>query len=103
MSRLRKCLRKTMSIVDNMILTNFELATDIPGSKLPKIKALLEDSTINPREIKSRLAFEIAKTYHGDSEAKKAEEEFNRVFREKSLQAKCPSITTIHLLVKFGL
>ena len=81
---------KTMSITDNMILTYFELATNIPDSELPKIKTQLEDPKINPREIKARLAFEIAKTYHGDSQAKKAEEEFNRVFREKSLPSEMP-------------
>ena len=59
-------------------------------SELPKIKTQLNDPKINPREIKAGLAFEIAKTYHGDSEAKKAEEEFNRVFREKSQPSEMP-------------
>lgn len=81
---------KTMSIADTMILTYFELATDIPDSELPKIKTQLQDSQINPREIKARLASEIVKIYHGDAEAKKAEEEFNRVFREKSLPRDMP-------------
>lgn len=81
---------KTMSIADNMIPTYFELVTDIPDQELPKIKAQLKNSNINPRDIKVQLAKEIVKIYHGQTEAKNAEEEFNRVFREKFIPAEIP-------------
>jgi len=81
---------KTMSIADNMIYKYFELATDVSDIELTKIKQQLNDSSINPRDIKAKLANEIVKVYHGASAAKKADKEFNRVFREKSLPTDIP-------------
>ena len=81
---------KTMSIADNMILTYFELVTDTPDQELPKIKGQLNDSSINPRDIKAQLAKEIVRIYHGQTAANNAEEEFNRVFREKFIPAEIP-------------
>ncbi len=81
---------KTMSIADNMILTYFELVTDIPDQELPKIKEQLNDPNINPRDIKAQLAQEIVRIYHGQTAAKNAEEEFNRVFREKFIPEEIP-------------
>ena len=49
---------------------------------LEEIKAITAD---NPRDAKGRLAFEIVKIFYGEKEAKKAEEEFNKVFRNKEL------------------
>lgn len=37
----------------------------------------------NPRDAKMRLAFKITKIFHGEDLAQKAEEEFNKIFREK--------------------
>ncbi len=81
---------KTMSISDDIIYTYFELATDISDSELAKVQKQLKDPSTNPRDIKARLASEIVRTYHGNSAAKRAEEEFNRVFREKALPSEMP-------------
>ncbi|HDL18552.1 MAG TPA: tyrosine--tRNA ligase [Bacteroidetes bacterium] len=103
---------KTMSITDNMIVNYFELATDIPDSEIQKVKQQLNDPAVNPRNIKAKLAFEIVRIYHGETAAKKAEEEFNRVFREKSLPSDMPvyryaakdgAIWIVRLLVSAGL
>lgn len=103
---------KTMSIADNMIINYFELATDVPDNEIQKIKQQLHDPAINPRNIKAKLAFEIVRIYHGESAAKNAEEEFNRVFRERSLPSEMPvyrhnakdgDIWIVRLLVSAGL
>ncbi len=39
----------------------------------------------NPRDAKARLSFEIVKIFHGEKEARKAGEEFDKVFRDKGL------------------
>ncbi|MBU4204631.1 tyrosine--tRNA ligase [Patescibacteria group bacterium] len=39
----------------------------------------------NPRDTKARLAFEIVKIFYGEKEARKAKDEFNKVFREGQL------------------
>ena len=81
---------KTMSIPDHLIYTYFELATDVPSSELANIKKQLEDPQVNPRDLKARLAFEIVRLYHGEQAARRAEEEFNRVFRQKELPEEMP-------------
>ena len=81
---------KTMSIADNMIYKYYELGTDVPDSELEKIKNQLADPKTNPRNIKAQLGFEIVKIYHGETAAKNANEEFNRVFREKSVPTDIP-------------
>ncbi|NOY79320.1 MAG: tyrosine--tRNA ligase [Calditrichaeota bacterium] len=81
---------KTMSIPDNLIYTYFELATDVPNEELEQIKKQLEDPGINPRDLKAKLAFEIVKIYHGETAAKSAREEFERVFSQKQLPDDMP-------------
>ena len=81
---------KTMSIPDNLIYTYFELATEVPGEELAKIKRQLEDPKVNPRDLKARLAYEIVRLYHGEQAARRAEEAFNRVFRQKEVPEEMP-------------
>jgi len=76
---------KAMSIPDTLIYSYFELVTDVPASELARLKRDLEDPQVNPRDLKARLAREIVRMYHGSLAAQRAEEEFNRVFREKGL------------------
>jgi tyrosyl-tRNA synthetase len=77
---------KIMSLPDNLIFDYFRFLTDLPLKKIEGMKSL------NPREAKARLAREITAFYHGERLAKKAEEEFERVFKEKKLPTKIPSV-----------
>ena len=74
---------KIMSIPDHLILSYFELLTEVP---LDEVKEL------PPRQSKAKLACEIASIFHGRKAAEAAEREFNRVFREKKLPTKIPEI-----------
>ena len=76
---------KTLSIPDNLIYTYFELATSISSDELTKIKKQLDDPNINPRDIKRRLARTLVSLYYGESEAKFAEEEFDKIFIKKEI------------------
>src|SRR6056297_1680166 len=75
---------KVMSISDDLILPYFKLCTHLSESKVKKIEKRLNKCE-NPRNIKAELAYEIVKIYHGKEKAKKAEKEFNRVFRDNKL------------------
>ncbi len=74
---------KVMSIPDSLIQEYFELAT---RTSLQDIKKE------TPRELKAKLARVIVGTYHGEEEAKKAEQEFNRIFREKKAPEEMPEV-----------
>jgi len=79
---------KIMSLKDNLIAHYFKLCTDVEKIEIKRIKKSLKERKINPRDIKAKLAKEIVKIYHGKEKAQKAEQEFNRVFREKKLPSK---------------
>ena len=72
---------KVMSVKDELIDQYFEIATRLPEDKISEIK----NSSNNPRDIKAKLAKEIVKMYYDEKLAELAEEEFNKVFRNKEL------------------
>jgi tyrosyl-tRNA synthetase len=76
---------KVMSIPDTLILTYFELVTDVPDEELEEFKKELEHDTINPMELKKRLAREIVTPLYDQKAASKAEEHFRKVVQEKDL------------------
>jgi tyrosyl-tRNA synthetase len=70
---------KVMSVSDDLMWRYYELCTDLT---LPKIAALRE-STLNPRDAKVDLAKHIVADFYSEAEARKAEDEFNAMFRNK--------------------
>lgn len=83
---------KVMSIPDNLIVSYFELVTRVSEKEVKKIKQSLIKGE-NPRDIKARLAFEIAKLYHGEKKAEKAAAEFDRVFKQREMPSDLEIIT----------
>ncbi|OGZ69579.1 MAG: tyrosine--tRNA ligase [Candidatus Staskawiczbacteria bacterium RIFCSPHIGHO2_02_FULL_42_22] len=71
---------KTMSLPDELIAKYFTLVTRVSLSEIEKIKKMP-----NPRDQKALLAKEIVKMYHSEPAAQRAEEEFNKMFRDKEL------------------
>ena len=74
---------KVMSVPDNLMIRYFELVTDVPLKEIDEIKTGLENNNLHPRDVKKRLAREIVTLYHGQSAAITAEEEFEKVFKDK--------------------
>jgi tyrosyl-tRNA synthetase len=83
---------KVMSIPDKSLANYFELATFEPISEIEKIKKSLEGGKVNPKDIKMKLAKEIVAIYHGEKEAKSAEENFINVFQKKEIPENIPEI-----------
>jgi tyrosyl-tRNA synthetase len=76
---------KTLSIPDKLIYQYFELATDVPKKELLEIKKSLDNPNTNPRDTKRTLARTFVRMYHSQEAATAAEEEFDRIFVEKSI------------------
>jgi tyrosyl-tRNA synthetase len=76
---------KTLSIPDKLIYQYFELATDVPKKELLEIKKSLDNPKTNPRDTKRTLARTFVRMYHSQEAATAAEEEFDRIFVEKSI------------------
>lgn len=83
---------KVMSIPDEIMISYYELTTDLEPEEIEEMKRKLEEGTLHPRDAKMRLAREIVKLYHGEEAAKKAEEEFIRVFQKKDVPDDIPEV-----------
>lgn len=81
---------KTLSIPDTLIYDYFVLATDAGLADLKEIRALLDNASTNPRDVKRRLARTLVAMYHSQEAAQSAEEEFDRIFVRKDLPDEIP-------------
>lgn len=74
---------KVMSIPDELIISYFEHCTRVSVKQIKQYAGQLKDDTVNPRDIKMKLANSITAIYWGKINAQKAEKEFNLVFQKK--------------------
>lgn len=81
---------KIMSIPDEMIPRYYALVLFYDEEEVEKIKEGLRSEKLHPAEAKRNLAEEIVAFYHGKEKAKKAREEFDRVFKLKDLPTEIP-------------
>ena len=90
---------KIMSVSDPLMFRYYELLTDEPLSQIEKWKKEIKEEKIHPKDLKSRLAQLIVSDYWGKNEAKKAAEEFERVFKNKEVpsQIEEKEVTTSHI------
>jgi len=101
---------KIMSLADELMLTYFELVTNLDKTKIDNIKVGLENNSLHPKQVKSFLAMQIVSQYHGQDAAKKAQDEFEHVFKAGGLPEDIPEFTVseakvwiVKLLVDCGL
>ncbi len=84
---------KTLSIPDTLIYDYFMLTTDVRESELKRIKDEIDSASVNPRDLKRRLAREIVTLYHDRDAAKRAEESFDRIFVRKENPEEIQEVT----------
>jgi tyrosyl-tRNA synthetase len=83
---------KVMSIPDSLMPTYFELCTDVPMEEVRAVEEGLRSGRLHPRDVKRRLAREIVAVWHGQEAARRAEEEFDRVFAREELPSEVPEV-----------
>jgi len=74
---------KLMSISDELMWSYYELLTDFPSPVIVRLKEEVRGGTLHPMDAKMQLAHAIIAGFHGEDAAKKASEEFQRVFRDR--------------------
>jgi len=77
---------KVMSVPDDLMVKYFTLLTDLSQDDIEQLKKDRLNPSIaktSPKEWKERLALEIVRMYHGEKEAQKARDEWDRVFSKK--------------------
>ncbi len=99
---------KLMSIPDTLITRYYSLLTDVPQSELVEMDKQIESGSVNPRNIKMRLAHMITEEYHGKDGADKAQEDFINVVSNKGIPDDIESVkidtdtNILDLLVKLS-
>ena len=73
-----------MSIKDDLIFEYFKLGTNTSDEKLKEIEEKLKNNE-NPMSLKKELAFQIVSELHNEGNAKKAQEEFEKVVQNKEI------------------
>jgi tyrosyl-tRNA synthetase len=86
---------KVMSLPDDVMMDYYELVTDVPDKEVAEIGEALRTRSVNPMELKMRLAREIVGQFHSGEAAQAAEEEFTRVFREREAPEE-PEVHEVH-------
>jgi tyrosyl-tRNA synthetase len=86
---------KVMSLPDDVMMDYYKLVTDVPDKELAEVGEALRTRSVNPMEVKMRLAREIVAQFHSDEAAQAAEAEFTRVFRERELPEE-PEVHPVH-------
>ncbi|MBU2579121.1 tyrosine--tRNA ligase [Patescibacteria group bacterium] len=81
---------KIMALSDEVIIPCFNLCTSLNTKEIEEIKKDLKNKKKNQRDIKAKLAREIVAIYHDEKLALRAEQEFNKVFKEKKTPSKIP-------------
>lgn len=84
---------KIMSWPDNLISVGLELLTFLSLNEVRNLTAGLTKG-VNPKDVKSRLAFEVVKIYHGAKSAKEAGLNFEATFKVGAIPENLPAFKT---------
>ena len=100
---------KLMSIPDSLITRYYSLLTDVSQEELIKMDEQIASGSINPRDIKMKLAYMITEEYHGKDGADKAQQDFINVVSNKgipddieSVKIESEGVNILDLLVRLG-
>jgi tyrosyl-tRNA synthetase len=78
---------KLMSISDALMWTYYDLVTDRTPEEIAALKKEVASGTAHPMDVKMRLAEEVIAGFHGEEAARKAADNFQRVFRDRQAPA----------------
>jgi tyrosyl-tRNA synthetase len=76
---------KVMSVPDSLIMDYFELLTNVDDEEILEFKEKLASQSVNPMELKKRLAREIVAQFHDQKAAQEAEAQFERVVQRQEV------------------
>ena len=81
---------KLMSISDELMWSYYELVTDFAPAVIVRLKEEVRTGVLHPMDAKMQLAHNIIAGFHGEEAARKASDEFRRVFRERESPSQMP-------------
>jgi tyrosyl-tRNA synthetase len=81
---------KMMSIPDELMWSYYELVTDRTPQEIAVLKQEVANGALHPMDAKMRLAEEVVSGFQGADVARRAAENFQRVFRDRQAPAEAP-------------
>ncbi|MFQ5900851.1 MAG: tyrosine--tRNA ligase [Thermodesulfobacteriota bacterium] len=86
----REIYGKIMSTSDSLMWRYYELLSDLEMEEIESLRIAVDKGRKNPKDVKVDLAKEIVERFYGKGEAKKAQDEFDRIFIRKGLPDDVP-------------
>ncbi len=83
---------KLMSLPDKTMRTYFEALTDVSDEEIDDFERKMAEGSLNPRDVKLRVAREIVTEFHDEAAAQDAQEAFIRQFSERKLPTDIPDV-----------
>ena len=83
---------KMMSIPDELMWSYCELVTDRTPQEIAALRKEVSDGALHPMDLKMKLAQEVIADFHGEDAARKAAENFQRVFRDRQAPEESPVV-----------
>ncbi|MDP2671402.1 MAG: tyrosine--tRNA ligase [bacterium] len=84
---------KIMSLRDDLIVEYLNRLTNESEKQIQKVAAQLNLKAVNPMDLKLKLAATLTEKYYGKRQALEAQNEFDRVFRQKQAPSTTPETT----------
>ena len=81
---------KIMSIPDDLMWTYYELVTDRTAAEIEALKKEVSAGALHPMDAKMQLAQEVIAGFQGKDAARKAAENFQRIFRDRQAPEEAP-------------
>lgn len=82
---------KIMSLPDDAMMPYFEGLTYVPLAELRAFEAEMAAGSLNPRDVKMRLAYEVVRELHDTAAADAAQAAFKRQFQEAQWPTEMPT------------
>ena len=83
---------KLMSISDELMLDYFEYLTDVPDSELDEMRRAIESESVNPMNLKKRLAEEVTGQFYHQQPVTRARTHFERTVQRREIPRDIPPV-----------
>ncbi|RJX35090.1 MAG: tyrosine--tRNA ligase [Desulfurivibrio sp.] len=83
---------KILSISDELMFRYYNLLSDLASETIAALKNDMQNGRIHPKDVKKKLARELTARFYDEEAARKAEENFERIFKKHDLPEDIPSV-----------
>ncbi len=83
---------KVLSASDDLMFRYYELLSDLSSEEIAALKEGIDNGSLHPKAVKQQLARELTARFYDQETAQRAEENFERVFKQGELPDEMPEI-----------